>query len=192
MEEDPQNKNLFLNSQFYDNYIKNGVFNFEKARLFLKNCNIFLKEKIFLPVLSPKNHWTLVMINMVQQTVRFYDSLYDENDGHQVNVNVLNWIAYEASFLNYQSFNISNWFPLEGGRGVPQQHNDVDCGVFVIMFMDYLSRNLSVTSLHQQQMSLYRKKIGISILQKSTGKRVREEEFISDILLTFKNYDCNK
>jgi sentrin-specific protease 1 len=187
-QEDPRNKNLFLSTEFY-NHLTNaphGSLNYDLARLLIGNCNIFLKEKLFIPVYSSKNHWTLIMVNMTHCTVRYYDTLYSDRDGEQITWNVLSFISREAEIQKCLNFKISDWCEFEGGCGVPQQQNEADCGVFVIMFMDFLSRNLSVTPLHQRYMSLFRKKISLAILKGSIGKRGRDEEVISDILLSFK------
>jgi Ulp1 family protease len=47
---------------------------------------------------------------------------------------------------------------------VPQQHNGVDCGVFVCMYAEYLSRGVNVFDFKQEDMNALRLQIALSIM----------------------------
>jgi sentrin-specific protease 1 len=48
-------------------------------------------------------------------------------------------------------------------KGIPQQKNGYDCGVFVCMFAEYLSRNESF-DFDQKHMDYFRRKITYEIV----------------------------
>jgi hypothetical protein len=64
-------------------------------------------------------------------------------------------------------FDEDNWSIFEGEKGIPQQNNGYDCGIFVLMFMDFISRDISVLNLHCNEMELWRKKIALTIIRGS-------------------------
>lgn len=49
----------------------------------------------------------------------------------------------------------------------PQQHNGSDCGMFTIMYADFISDNLNLCKLSQNDMKEYRKKVVAAILRGS-------------------------
>ena len=49
----------------------------------------------------------------------------------------------------------------------PQQHNGSDCGMFTLMYADFISDNLTLSELSQSDMKEYRKKTAAAILRGS-------------------------
>jgi len=70
----------------------------------------------------------------------------------------------EGSIKRRRSFKESEWqehLP----KNVPQQLNDTDCGVFVCMFAEYLSRGATPT-FQQSDMPSFRNMMKRQLLQK--------------------------
>ena len=48
---------------------------------------------------------------------------------------------------------------------LPQQHNSVDCGMFTIMYADFLTDDLPLSLFHQRDILTYRRKVVSAILE---------------------------
>jgi sentrin-specific protease 1 len=50
---------------------------------------------------------------------------------------------------------------------LPQQHNGSDCGMFTLMFADFISDNLDLGGFSQSDIKDYRRKVAAAILRGS-------------------------
>jgi Ulp1 family protease len=186
-----QRKRLyFFNSSFY-NFISTNKSSSDTKKNNNK-INIFKFDKIFIPIYNhPSNGWTLVAINMSNRRLFYYDSCYCDGNGSTVLLTVFNWLSDEAKLRNV-IFDPVAWDFSEGGKGIPQQMDHNDSGVFVILYADFIARGLSVTLIDKTKIALYKEKIALWILKASQAgvdtvktvsiarKRPREDELIVD------------
>lgn len=76
----------------------------------------------------------------------------ESRDKKSIELNQSEW-SYEAAIQAIPNF--------------PQQHNGSDCGMFTIMYADFISDNLNLCKLSQNDMKEYRKKVVAAILRGS-------------------------
>jgi sentrin-specific protease 1 len=153
----------FLNSHFYAQMANDGVLNLALRRNYKKPTNVFKMQSVFLPVNIANVHWVLIVIDMERRRIKFYDSLFDKQAGEKICKNILKWLQYESEQLIDEHFDKNEWMFSLGGGGIPQQTNGFDCGVFVLMYAEFVSRGLSVTSIDNRKMNIYRKRIALMI-----------------------------
>jgi len=58
----------------------------------------------------------------------------------------LRWIFDEAKDKKKIIIDQNEWKLIESEANVPQQNNSFDCGVFIIMFADFLADDLPIDS----------------------------------------------
>jgi len=96
---------------------------------------IFFCLQLFFPVLYCE-HWFLFVVDLKQKMFLFLDSYFSKDDDYSVLTRrkliprfCHAWDMFVGSNVDFQHFKIA--YPR-----VPKQSNTVDCGVFVIKFME--------------------------------------------------------
>jgi sentrin-specific protease 1 len=133
--------------------------------------NVFEMDKIFFPVHKDKNHFSLIVIYVQQKRINYYDSISSNANtmkfGNDMMDNIiLMWLTDVAVKFNILEFNSAHWKKTNTDRfTVPQQVGGCDCGIFCIMFTDYLSNNLSLKdNVIQKYVPYFRILIAITYL----------------------------
>ena len=131
-----KNDSIIIDSLQINNFL-NG--NHIKIRTWYQN-NLFKSTdfnsiKFIIFPICIKHHWTLVVINIVDKTFTYYNSLsldkmYEPDD------KFINCIisGIHALFPSINIFSFHRYFP----KDIPQQNNGVDCGVFICLYLRYL------------------------------------------------------
>ena len=147
-----------LNSFFCQNLRK---FGYKSIRKWTKNLDIFSFDKIFIPVhfLIP-THWCLATIDLKTQTISMYDSLGKDRD--DILKLFPNFLESEHLDKRKSSFDASA-FKLVNVKDIPLQENGWDCGMFVLKYAEYLSRNAKLT-FTQQDIPYFRKRMVYEIV----------------------------
>ena len=86
---------------------------------------------MLIPVWASSEHWTLMAIHIEEKVVRYYDSLDPTSTLCMKNATkIIKQLKNSMSSLE--------WLPHEGlsKRNAAHQNNGVDCGVYVIHWMD--------------------------------------------------------
>jgi Ulp1 family protease len=198
----------YLNTNFYAMLTLNYSLNFLNGDAFVRSIDVFSKKKLFIPINIANTHWVLVVVNIQEKTIHYYDSLYAKGNGSLFCGNILKWIEHLAHKKKVV-YDEREWRIFEGAKGIPQQNNGNDCGVFVLMYMEFLSLDVSLLELHCSEMENWRKKVALTIISGSlllsqVNKRSRmlnlgdelvwpEPEMISaaNELLHFKQHPMN-
>ena len=126
--------------------------------------NIFLLDKLFIPINHPGVHWALVCVFVQAKAIYYYDSL---GEGGRTVVSAIHQYLEEEHMRKYKKGLPKGW-RLIPDTPCPRQDNGNDCGVYICMFMDYLSlgRPLDVTHITPDEVSSgYRKHIAASIIR---------------------------
>ncbi|PAN50281.2 hypothetical protein PAHAL_9G470400 [Panicum hallii] len=117
-------------------------------------------DKIFVPV-HKDVHWCLAIINMKENTFHYLDSLGGTD--HNVLNMLARYIAEEVKDKSNKVIDTSSWHE-EIVDGIPLQQNGWDCGMFMLKYIDFHSRGLSL-SFSQEHMEYFRKRTAKEILK---------------------------
>jgi len=155
-----------FDTYFYERFLKSG---YESVERWTKNVDIFSKRKVFFPInITGKKfaHWILVVADMENQQVVYYDSL----EGHynfNIHGNILEYLGYEHRQKLGKPLPLQDWQFVKGYN--PIQNNGKDCGVFVCTFAEYLSRDAQF-NFSQKNMLSFRKLIAYELMTQQLVK----------------------
>ena len=143
-------KSVYFNTFFMEKLIgvSKSEFNYENVKTWLhkkkSNTCIFECDKIFVPINITQTHWVLVVIFIQEKRIAYFNSLRgkEEYDGTVFVDALLKWVKEEANTENL-AFDSLEW-TLEYEGKCPQQENGCDCGIFVLMLIDFLTDSLKV------------------------------------------------
>jgi len=130
-----------------------------------QDLDIFSLDKIFFPCIK-ESHWTLFIIFIQDKAIHYFDSSYgmmtrmsQANKDMKTMHSLLQWIA---DLSNDQLINCDlSKFILNDCREIPQQYT-FDCGVFTMMYADFLTDNLPL-SFTANDIPFFREKITADI-----------------------------
>ncbi|KAI3728164.1 hypothetical protein L6452_16795 [Arctium lappa] len=122
--------------------------------------SLFECEKIFVPV-HKEIHWCLAVINKKESKFQYLDSLggFDE----QVMRVLGKYIVDEVKDKNGKDIDVTSW-KQEYVKDLPKQENGNDCGVFMIKYADFYSRDIGLC-FKQEHMPYFRRRIAKEILR---------------------------
>jgi len=135
-----------------------------------KKIDIFSKKKLFIPIHVEDNHWCLVYVCFQQKSIKYYDSMGGRN--FKCLKLILKYLMLEHEDKKGEYFHPSGWL-LMNVKNCPQQQNFWDCGVFVCMYAEYLSRDAPL-NFSQRHMDKFRRQITLEIKKKKLKKSVVE------------------
>lgn len=140
-----------MNTFFLQRLLDNG---YSGVRRWTRKVDIFSYDVIMIPV-HKRVHWCMAIIHFKDKAIRFYDSMgAPDND-------VLNhleaYLQEESLDKKRVAFDNTGWTK-ENMRGIPQQENGSDCGVFSCMFAEFVSRNRPIV-FTQQHMQYFRQRM---------------------------------
>ena len=134
-------------------------------------------DLIIVPINLP-GHWVCAAIDLVHRRLYFMDSMGTQRP--EILEALARWV-YDESRCDLKGkppripLETKDWPHVMPGLECPQQENMNDCGVFTLMFVDYLARGVSVaarggkgrfpTALRQGKMGYYRQRIARDLLQ---------------------------
>ena len=139
-------------------------YDFNNVERWSRHINIFEYDKLFFPLNNCNTHWCLAVVFIPLKLIRYYDSSSAVNGRRYCN-----WIKKWLSDVAVQSgqqlvFNIDEVVIEDKSTCIPQQDNSYDCGVFVLLFIDFLTDNLPF-SFTQYEVGYFRRKIVIDIVR---------------------------
>ncbi|XP_061540715.1 sentrin-specific protease 5-like isoform X1 [Phycodurus eques] len=121
----------FFNSFFHKQLDAKG---YEGVKRWTKKVDLFSKWLLLIPI-HLEIHWSLVTVNMATKTINYFDS-----QGivfrHTAD-NIMKYLQSEAQEKKQTNF-LKGW-KIAINKGIPQQKNDSDCGVFVLEYCRCLS-----------------------------------------------------
>lgn len=103
------------------------------------NVNIFIYSFIFIPVRIEKHHRALVVINMRQKIIFLYDSSKRKNQ--KPIERILRYMHKESLAKRKKPLTCSDWKQRLVPNN-PKHVNGLDCGVFLCLNAEFISRNL--------------------------------------------------
>uniref|UniRef100_A0A3B4ZIE6 Sentrin-specific protease 2-like n=1 Tax=Stegastes partitus TaxID=144197 RepID=A0A3B4ZIE6_9TELE len=145
-----EHKVHFFNSFFHKQLVAKG---YDGVKRWTKKVDLFSKWLLLIPI-HLEIHWSLVTVTMATKTISYYDS---QGIHHSVcHQNIMKYLQSEAREKKQTAFQ-KGW-KITIIKGIPQQKNDSDCGVFVLEYC----RRLSVKQplqFSQEDMPRIRKRI---------------------------------
>lgn len=162
----------FMNTYFMSKLVLDrGVYDYAQVKSWTERLTpgLFEHEKVFVPINVNKDHWTLAVIDMPTQTIKYYDSM--GGTGSQYLKWLLRYLKDEwsAKKKGVPPPDWELWTHIVGSRATPQQGpRSLDCGVFVLYIADLLSQDLPVQFTQDDVTNgLCRHRLAYRILNKS-------------------------
>lgn len=187
-------RSIFLSSYFVSYLLDESegkgwtsVYTYENVKRWTrKKGDVFEAHWIYFPVNTENKHWTLLVLDMHKKEVHYYDSLEVVNKDRRklCYETILRWLKDEAKEKHHiKDYDISVWkqgwlrdeaieedqtddYDKPVIHECPKQDNGYDCGVFTMMYADFLTDNLPL-DFEQKDMPHFRKKIAADILRGS-------------------------
>lgn len=151
-------KTYAFNTFFYTNIVTKG---YASVKRWTRKIDLFSYEVILVPV-HLGIHWCMAVIDMVEQKIEFYDSLYDGNTA--VLPALRTYIENESQDKKKTKFDFAGW-TIRQMEDIPRQKNGSDCGVFSCQFGEWASRR-TTPRFTQKNMPYYRKRMVYEIVSK--------------------------
>ncbi|XP_051232903.1 sentrin-specific protease 3 isoform X2 [Dicentrarchus labrax] len=145
-----QHKVHFFNSFFHKQLVAKG---YDGVKRWTKKVDLFSKWLLLIPI-HLEIHWSLVTVTMATKTISYYDS-----QGivfRHTTDNIMKYLLSEAREKKQTAFQ-KGW-KITIIKGIPQQKNDSDCGVFVLEYCRCLSVKQPLL-FSQEDMPRIRKRI---------------------------------
>lgn len=70
----------------------------------------------------------------------------------------------DEAIKNNHVFNPNDWTMISMGSSTPQQRNGIDCGMFVVMTVDFLMDDLDLVNFSQEDMEYFRMRVSVDII----------------------------
>ncbi|XP_075516303.1 ubiquitin-like-specific protease ESD4 isoform X1 [Primulina tabacum] len=134
----------FFNSFFYKKLIAGGGYNFQSVRRWttIKKLGYSLLDcdKIFVPI-HKTNHWCLAVINKKDEKFQYLDSL--KGGDNKVIKMLARYYVDEVKDKSGEDIDVSSWEE-EFVEDLPEQENGYDCGMFMLKYVDFYSRDIGL------------------------------------------------
>lgn len=102
------------------------------------DIDIFMKKYIFFPINIDNKHWVLVVVQILQRRIVYYDSMDTDNFKYKLYTStILNYLCAKWQSTKSSAFESKEWAIILMEE-IPKQKNDYDCGVFICMYADYI------------------------------------------------------
>lgn len=132
-----------------------------------KKIDIFQHEMVFVPIHESPYHWLGLMIYMKDKRISAFDSCNtgDDHGGKYYHRIILQYLQDEHQRVYNAKLPQPGEWKLEKVKSeCPQQVGAVDCGVYLCLFADLLSRKLAL-EFSQADIPEARRRIALSILK---------------------------
>ncbi|XP_073152080.1 ubiquitin-like-specific protease ESD4 [Henckelia pumila] len=155
----------FFNSFFYKKLIAGkGGYNFQSVRRWTTpkklGYNLLDCDKIFVPI-HKINHWCLAVINKKDEKFQYLDSL--KGGDNKVMKMLARYYIDEAKDKSGKDIDVSSWEE-EFVEDLPEQENGYDCGMFMLKYADFYSRDIGLC-FSQENMPYFRRRTAKEILR---------------------------
>eukprot|EP00063_Salmo_salar_P049315 XP_014024150.1 PREDICTED: sentrin-specific protease 5-like isoform X2 [Salmo salar] len=126
-----EHKVHFFNSFFHRQLVAKG---YEGVKRWTKKVDLFSKSLLLIPI-HLEIHWSLITVDMANHHIHYYDS---QGIVFKYTIeNIMRYILAEAKEKKQASY--QNGWKMIINKGIPQQKNDSDCGVFVLEYCKCLA-----------------------------------------------------
>ncbi|KAG9287676.1 hypothetical protein G9A89_000088 [Geosiphon pyriformis] len=161
--------NIFMShTYFYELVTQKAKGGYKKLEKWLKNNGVpelFDLNMLIVPV-HLANHWVCAVANITEMSITVYNSGTQFGCGtRKIGPNLLDFIK-EYRINRNKDFDQSMWNIRVPTQVVPQQPNAYDCGVYTLLFADYISAHReSQFDFDGQEMDIYRDRIKYELVK---------------------------
>lgn len=144
--------------------------------------DVFARDLLLFPINYVQSHWACMALDLKNKTAAYYDSLVPSQASSQTKAQncakvLLRWLAEEHKTKKWKEgaplFTTEDWTVVGAYQGVPQQDNGCDCGMFMLLFLDYLSAGFVPVEgrpehggdFDQSDIPMFRQRIGVALLE---------------------------
>ena len=103
-----------------------------------------------------KDHWSLAVIDLKKNGIYYYDSRGKENK--EFLKLLLSYLSSEHMFKKGSNLDTSK-FEVHSVKGIPQQKNGTDCGMFLLKYAEFIAKGDVNFTFSQKDMPRFRKKM---------------------------------
>ncbi|XP_059280693.1 ubiquitin-like-specific protease ESD4 [Lycium ferocissimum] len=155
----------FFNTFFYKKLISGkGGYNYQPVKRWTSQRKLgyclFECDKIFVPI-HKQIHWCLAVINKKDEKFQYLDSLGGRD--HQVLKVLARYFVDEVKDKSGKHIDVSSW-KQEFVEDLPEQENGYDCGMFMLKYADFYSRDIGLC-FNQEHMPYFRSRTAKEILR---------------------------
>ncbi len=122
---------------------RQGTYDEDIARRYLKGTDFNELRGILFPWHLHENHWALIVVDFEDKTMSLFDSLWANDRSEPTNIMkaIERYIADRLTLYPGLSREpITTWKrTFNHGGNIPQQPNNVDCGLYTCFFADYIT-----------------------------------------------------
>ena len=129
---------------------------YKAASQFTASVDLFSFDLVLIPIhLESRKHWTLIVVDVANTRITYYDSLKEETNHNSVGITIR---YLEQEYWTKKGVKLNFQFRSQWDNTAPQQDGGVDCGVFICRFANQLSRreklrvNMADISIYRQLM----------------------------------------
>ena len=144
----------------------------QKVKTWTKQVDLLSFDLLLVPVFTPgkkvicgtavkTDHWSLVLIDMQLQSIKYYDSMRKKFKRCLDALEL--YISKEHLDKKGTALDTSRWSK-ETVKGIPMQKNGFDCGVFVCKYAEFLSRRAEL-SFCREDMVHFRSRMKYEIVK---------------------------
>ena len=157
-----------------------GNYNYENVRRWNKSksgiatlnapkINIFEKKLLFFPMNYPSNiHFFLFVVNLEYKMIFYFNSLNNKSGSYCsiFSEQIKRYLNDESKQFEIKDFNCTNYEVINMDNfNCPKQMDGYNCGVFTIMFMEFISHGIDYKLVNHNYMDHFRSYIAITLKQ---------------------------
>ncbi|TVU20930.1 hypothetical protein EJB05_30536, partial [Eragrostis curvula] len=166
-EREQREPNKFLKCHFFSTFfykkLSSGGYDYKAVRRWTTKrklgYNLMECDKIFVPI-HKEVHWCLAVINIRDKKFQYLDSLGSMD--MKVLRNLARYLVDEVKDKSGQQIDALSW-KQEGVKNLPLQENGWDCGMFMLKYIDFYSRDMNLI-FGQKHMRYFRRRTAKEIL----------------------------
>jgi sentrin-specific protease 1 len=152
-----------FNIRPYEQNTKQKNYDYMYKEYWYKNFeDLFEKEFLIYPTNMTQEHWFLIVVFLKNKEILYYDSCgYDQSAYLDY---VEKSLVDEAKKRNRLDFTTAS-FKKSAYQQTPKQENGYDCGVFLIMMINFMIDKIPLSELKQEDMPAYRLILACDIIR---------------------------
>lgn len=153
-------KCFFLPTHFYL-VLTSPAYNFNAALAYLKGIELWSYELIIIPIYRPK-HWVLVVVDLTLRQLHLLDPLVSKEQAPEDMANVARFL-HDFAMLRSRPYLLPMEWPFIVRDDIPAQPDNHNCGVYVIIYMERISKG-STLEVDPLFLGVMRQKIIVDLI----------------------------
>ena len=145
-----------------------GTYSFKSVENWTNNLiNDTNLAKLFIPINIDNIHWVLIVVDIIQRSIHYYDSCHAEKDEQIQRLKNIEHFMDDFETKKRSSEKKFKWSLHLNDGETPQQKNTYDCGEFICLFCYLISKQQPV-KFDQSIIPSFQSHMAISIVECET------------------------